>query len=156
MSLPNELKRLYKRGEGWRELFDALAAYEKRTTMLSAERAVQISGLAQETIIGGMKELDRLGVGEFKFGRRGGKTRLVWDYSPRSVGRVAQGKQEELESYAEGEGMVDDDASEEAADTPVLTGSVAMPTPILIEQAKRSLAVQLGVAPEQIEIIVRY
>ena len=156
MSLPSELKKLYKRGEGWRELFDALAGYEKRTTELSAERAVQISGLAQETIIGGMKELDRLEVGEFKFGRRGSKTRLIWGYSPRSVGRVAQGKQEELESYTDGEDVVDDEASEDAADAPVLTDSGPVSIPALIEQAKRSLAAQLGVAAEQIEIVIRY
>jgi len=151
MSLPIELNRRYKEGKGWRELFDALASYQKPMKELTAERGAEISGLAYETVVTGMKELSQLGVGEFKFGRRGGKTRIEWGYSPGSIGRVAQGRQETLDAYAETEGEED-----EAENEPVTALADPISVPALIERAKRSLAEQLGVATERIDIIIRY
>ena len=153
MSLPDELKRLYREGGGWREFFDALSVYQKPTQSLSVERASEISGLAHETILAGMRQLAELKIGNFKFGRRGGKTRLEWRYSPGSVGRVAQGKQDELEAYAdEGE----DEALQEATDLPPPAAGAPLSTIALIAEAKRALAVQLGIAPERIDIVIRY
>lgn len=151
MSLPDDLQRLYKQGKGWRELFDALASYQKPMRELTAERGAETSGLAYETVVTGMRELSRLGVGEFKFGRRGGKTRIVWSYSPGSVGRVAQGRQDRLEAYVDTEGGV-----EEAEDERIAAPVDPTSAPALIERAKRSLAEQLGVASEQIDIIIRF
>lgn len=151
MSLPDDLQSLYKQGKGWRELFDALASYQKPMMELTAERGAEVSGLAYETVVTGMRELSQLGIGEFKFGRRGGKTRIVWSYSPGSVGRTAQGRQDRLEAYAEMQGE-----EVKAEDEPITAHADAKSVPALIERAKRSLADQLGVAAEQVYIIVRY
>ena len=152
MSLPIELKRLYKKGGGWRDLFDALAGYQKPMRELTAERASEISELAYETVVSGMKELAQLGVGEFRFGRRGGKTRIEWSYSPGSVGRVAQGRQDTLEAYAETE----EEEADKAEDEPVTPPAAPLSVSSLIESAKRSLAAQLGVEPDRIDITIRY
>ncbi len=92
MSIPDELKQLYSQGLGWHEFFEALAKYQRPMAEITADRGVEISGLSYETIVTGLKQLAEIKVGSFKYGRRGGKTRLVWSYSPGSVGRVAQGK----------------------------------------------------------------
>lgn len=159
MTLNQELRKRYKQGGGWREFFDMLSTYTNRVGATTAENAAKYTGLAYETIVMLMRDLDELGVGEFKFGRRGGKTRLIWNYSPASVGEVACGKKAELDPYPDAAARrgdevatmtFDDDSDDEAVREPRHSLSE------MVENAKRELADQLGVQPEQIEIVIKH
>lgn len=152
MSTVDELRVLYKQGMGWKEFFDSIASYQKPMAELTAERAVEKSGLAHETIVTGFKQLAELEIGEFKYGRRGGKTRILWNYSPGSVGRVAQGLQNELESYSEDEQVVLDEPDPEADEGELTAARMS----VMIEQAKQRLAQQLGIDAKRIEIAIRW
>ena len=44
-----------------------------------------------------LKELERLGCGEFKAGRKGFESRFEWHVSSKSVGQVAAGEEAEIE-----------------------------------------------------------
>ena len=152
MSTADELRSLYKQGMGWKEFFDSIASYQRPVPVLTAERAVEKSGLAHETIVAGFKQLAELEIGEFKYGRRGGKTRILWKYSPGSVGRVAQGVQSDLESYSDNDEELDDDTDVEAGETP----TSITPVSAMIERAKQRIAEQLQVDIDQIEIVIRW
>lgn len=152
MSAVDELRKLYKQGMGWKEFFDSIASYQRPMPELTAERAVEKSGLAHETIVAGFKQLAELDIGEFKYGRRGGKTRMIWNYSPGSVGRVAQGVQNELESYSDDEEVMLDEPDFEADEGELTAARMSA----LIEQAKQRLAEQLGIEPKRIEIAIRW
>ena len=160
MKVEPELRALYKKGGGWREFFDLLSSYTNRRSQLSAENAEQYSGLAYETVVGFLKQLAALGVGTFRFGRHGKKTRIIWKYSPRSVGEVAQGKRAELEAYSpDGEAEGPDDPAEPSDDEPDEPPKPAAPQASLsqlIQAAKRDLAAKLGIEPEKIEITIRH
>ena len=152
MSTVDEIRSLYKQGMGWKEFFDSIASYQRPMPELTAERAVEKSGLAHETIVTGFKQLAELKIGEFKYGRRGGKTRIIWKYSPGSVGRVAQGLQSDLESYSEDDEESLDEPDAEANESATPIGSVSA----LIERAKQRLAQQLDIDMDQIEIVIRW
>jgi hypothetical protein len=149
MSLQDALRDLYRTGEGWREFFEMLSTYTNRRSVLNAENAANHTKLAHETIVEFLRHLARLEIGKFKFGRRGAKTRIIWNFSPRSVGDVAQGKAAVLERYVEGD---DDEA-------PAIESPLALPAktsivdfPAIIEEAKSALAARLGISPDQVNI----
>ena len=105
------------------------------------------------TIVKFLKELDEIGIGDFKYGRRGAKTRIVWKFSPRSVGDVAQGKSSQLEGY------------DEAADSApyfaqqLYEGSGAKGEAgwaSLIAEAKSDLAAKMNISPERITITIAW
>ena len=152
MSTVEELRGLYKQGLGWKEFFDSIASYQRPVTELTAELAAKKSGLAHDTIVTGFKQLAELKIGDFRYGRRGGKTRIIWKYSPGSVGRVAQGVQSDLEGYSENDEELVDDTD---AETNEEARAVA-PVSALIDQAKRRLAQQLSIDTDQIEIVIRW
>ena len=152
MALADDLRSLNNEGGGWKEFFAALAGYVNRVTETTAERAAEQTGLGYDTIISGMKKLAELKIGEFKYGRHRKKSRIIWRYSPSSVGRVAQGKQDLLDCYE------DDNLSHQAVEKnlPGQPNEIARTPAVMIEETKRTLAAQLGVNPEQIDIVVRY
>jgi hypothetical protein len=151
MSSIEILRDLYNKGQGRRELFDMLATYTNRRTELLVERAMDSTGLGYETVVKILRELEHHGIGKFKLGRKGGQTRLVWYYSPRSVGEAAQGVSAELDAY-NGDDSVDVGRPRLPPDQPH-----AAPPPdshSLIAQAKRDLAAKMRISPDQITITV--
>jgi hypothetical protein len=151
MTLVDALRDLYKKGQGRSELFEGFATYTNRRTELLVERAIEYTGLSYDTIVTLFRELDELGIGTFKLGRKGAKTRLVWNYSPRSVGEAARGDSDQLESYNGDEAIELSNSSpqhdREHADS-------MLDIPVLIAQAKRDLAAKLKISPDEITITV--
>jgi hypothetical protein len=153
MAVQDDLRDLHSKGGGWREFFEMLSTYTNRRSDIQALRAAKQVGLAYQTVVGFLKDLDALGVGKFKFGRRGGKTRLIWNFSPRSVGDVARGTATMLEPY-EAEGSDEESAIESPAPEPPKTAgpTVAM----MIAEAKNALAAKMGISPDQISISFKF
>jgi hypothetical protein len=150
MSLPQELRDLYKKGQGRRELFDAWSTYTNRISETPADRAMGLTGMSYEAVITLFKELDELGIGKFKLGRKGAKTRIVWHYAPRTVGDVAKGASNQLEAYFDDQGEEPpSEELEQSAEIPDVRDSHA-----LIAQAKKELAAKLRILPEHITITV--
>jgi hypothetical protein len=145
-----QLQALYNKGGGWHEFFEMLSTYTRRRTELNADKAAEHSGLALETVVGFLKELDNIGIGKFVLGRRGFKTRLIWNCSPRSVGDVARGRATELESY---EGPEETELAEGVRE-PGPRGDLQTEFAILIAEAKRDLAAKMGISPTQISITI--
>jgi len=150
MDLSRELRELYKKGQGRRELFDAWSTYTKRISETPADRAMGMTGMSYEAVIALFKELDAIGVGKFKLGRKGAKTRLIWNYAPRTVGEVAKGVSDQLEAY------FDDQSAETLVDEPEEPAeAVAVhDSHFWIAEAKKELAAKLRVLPEHISITV--
>ena len=128
-----------------------LATYTVRRPELSAEQAVSHTNLAYETIIFIFKELEDISVGRFVLGRRNHKTRIVWNYSPMSIGEVAQGRDTTLEA-------INDDYQDVAAEEPAgASNELSMDDyHRVIREAKVELARQLRLKPEQVEITIRH
>ena len=147
-----ELRRLYRSRQGKAAFFDMLATYTNRVSEISAENAATYTDLEYDMIVEIFRELEALKIGTFKVGRRGKPTRIVWNYSPKSVGEVASGAAMALDSYVDG-------ATEESEPTPtkaVTGGAPFKESQQIIEEAKRELAAKLGVAPAAISITIAF
>jgi hypothetical protein len=157
MDLSQELRDLYKKGQGRRELFDVWATYTKRISETPADRAMGLTGMSYDAVITLFKELDGLGIGTFKLGRKGGKTRIVWNYAPRTVGEAAKGVSNQLEAYFDEQSAEppseESERPSEAPEKPAEALAVH-DSHALIAQAKKDLAAKLRVLPEQITITV--
>lgn len=156
MPVQDALRNLYGMGGGRRQFFEMLSTYANRRTELPADRAAAQTGLGYDTIVEFLKELGHLKIGEFKLGRRGHSTRLIWHYSPRSVGDVAQGKAAALEGYKE------ESHEEESATGSQMLEPVAAPGPpgqsvaAMVVEAKNGLAARMGISPDQITITFEF
>lgn len=94
------LQQLYGSNPAARRLFDNFAARQKDRRVTPASRAAVLADTSHTEVVALLRELDELGAGEFKLGRRGSKTRIEWLYSQRSLGEVARGaaaKPEDIE-----------------------------------------------------------
>jgi hypothetical protein len=152
MPVQDALRNLYNMGGGRRQFFEMLSTYANRRTELPADRAAVQTGLDYDAIVEFLKELGHLKIGEFKLGRRGHSTRLIWHYSPRSVGDVAQGKAATLESYKE-ESHEEESASGSRLIEPVAaSGLPGQSVAAMIAEAKNALAFRMGISPDQITI----
>jgi hypothetical protein len=149
MDLSRELRELYTKGQGRRELFDALSGYTNRVAETPIDRAMSATGMSYDAVIALFKELEALGIGKFKLGRKGAKTRLVWNYAPRTVGSVAKGASDRLEAYFEDGGAAPISETMINQEPPQVYDSH-----YLIAEAKRELAAKLRISPEQITISV--
>lgn len=136
------VRELYGRNPQARQLFDWMADRQKDATATRIDHFVRVLGISRQAAVALAKALEEAGCGEFVVGRRGSPSRFAWGYSRISLGRVAAGETEEVESVSE--------PLSEDEDEPV-----SEETPLTISRAKELLANSLGVKPEQIEIQVR-
>ena len=88
------LRDLYKTNDAAKRLLDRFAERKNDANFTTAARAADLAGASHGEIIALFRELDRVGAGEFKVGRRGAASRMVWHYSVRSLGAAAQGTAE--------------------------------------------------------------
>jgi hypothetical protein len=152
MSIVDELRKRYARSREWKVLFDELATYTNRRTELPLEAAQRATGLDREALRPLLKDLGDLGVGTFRLGRHQRPTRLIWHFSPRSVGEVAKGQSSELESYTIGSDADPNAVEKLAAGGGKPSSAILGP----IAAAKRELAEAIGVRPDQIEITIKF
>lgn len=88
------LRDLYKANDAAKRLLDRFAERKNDANFTTAARAADLAGASHGEIIALFREFDRVGAGEFKVGRRGAASRMVWHYSVRSLGAAAQGTAE--------------------------------------------------------------
>lgn len=105
------LRKFYKENEAARWLLDHLARRERDWSSTSVDR--MLSNIAQDggdvsrgQLVEVMRELEGLGCGAFKVGRRGHASRFEWSVSLVSVGQFAAQEREDIEKLP-------DDASDE-------------------------------------------
>ena len=139
----DEIRGLYRSNELARRFFDHCAQRERDASETSIDRIAYRLDVSREAAIGLAQEFEEAGIGTFVVGRRGHKSRFVWDFSCISVGQVAAGESTFLE---EPDNAVDDTESVEI-DTPVQSSST-----LTIGQAKSLLSKSLGVPVEAIQI----
>lgn len=141
------IKRLYRSNELARRFFDHCAQRERDASETSIDRIAFRLDVSREAAIGLAQEFEEAGIGTFVVGRRGYKSRFVWDFSCISVGQVAAGESTSLE---EPDDAVDDTEGVETI-SPLPSGA-----PITITQAKNLLSESLGVPVEAIQITIQH
>ncbi len=142
----NSLKALYTQNEAAQRFLAWAADRQNDSTQTSIDYLAQKAGIDRRGAIEIAKELERLGLGEFVVGRRGGKSRIVWSASLKSIGRTAIGSAnsvETLDPELQDESRALDESGARSAE------------PLTIAEAKIRLAETFGVASDAIEITIR-
>lgn len=141
------IRALYRTDEIAKRFLDQCAVRERDATATSAERMANRLGISREEGVGLAQRLAEAGCGEFVVGRRGYKSRLVWDFSCISIGQAAAGETSHLEKVEDAEPDSDDDHAQEVVSAPK--------SAFTIQDAKTALAASLGIPESSIEIIIR-
>jgi hypothetical protein len=141
-----ELRAMFRGDTAAKALFEWAAARKNDASETSIAYLAQKAGTSEANATKLARRLDELGCGDYIVGRRGGTSRIVWAVSLKSIGKAAQSDQGEA-------------AVLEPKDPDLVAESVedrgGGDTPLTIAQAKKRLALALGVSPESIEIVVR-
>ena len=95
--LVDSLRALYKENPVAKRFFDHLAdsKNDRRETTAAMAAAKTNASYGEITLL--FKTLQNIRVGDFKYGRKGHETRIVWLYGLRNVGAVARGLVGQLE-----------------------------------------------------------
>lgn len=141
------VRALYAADSLAKKLFDWTASLRKDATETSLERLISVLDISRKSAVELAQKLEGAGCGHFIVGRRGARSRFKWSYSRVSLGRVAAGETAEIEPVSTNLATLATEAEEEAA--------LSDAKPLTIASAKASLALSLGVQPEQIEITVK-
>jgi hypothetical protein len=141
------VRALYKGDEVARRLFDWCAERERDASETSVDRLTHVLGISREEAVGLCQRLAEAGCGLFVVGRRGYKSRFAWGYSCISLGQVAAGETSELEEPENPLPESEEDAVASEASAPAPRMNIA--------DAKRALALGLGVPESAIEIHIR-
>jgi len=110
-----ELQTLYGASDEAKAVLDHFANRERNQSTSTVRRllvTLKNDGVAMSRgqLVRVLKELDELGCGDFKAGRKGHESRFLWNVSSRSVGQVAAGEDGDIDEVsAEAEEMDDDD-----------------------------------------------
>jgi hypothetical protein len=144
-NIKEDLHKLAGQSPSARAFFEWLAARERDSSQTTTDRICGKVGITKDEALTLMKRLNEIGVADLKWGRRGAKTRLEWNYSCSSVGEVAL---EPLKSLHRNDDTHDDDDFK-------IESSAVKSEILTIRRAKELLAVSLGVKESDIEIIVR-
>jgi hypothetical protein len=141
-----ELRTMFRDDPAARALFEWAAARKNDASETSIAYLAQRAETTEANATKLARRLDELGCGEYIVGRRGGTSRIVWDYSLKSIGKAAKSHQGES-------AVLEPKDPDLAAESVEDRGSAE--APLTIAQAKKRLAIALGVSPESIEIVVR-
>lgn len=108
--LINKLHEMYDDDEVARELFDSFAKRQRDVEETTVENAARLCRREYSEVRPVLQQIAQTGAGTFRIGRRGSKSRIIWEYSLKSIGRAARGEGELQpmdEAHAESE--CDDD-----------------------------------------------
>ncbi|MGH7708984.1 MAG: hypothetical protein ACREM6_13845 [Vulcanimicrobiaceae bacterium] len=145
------LRDLFEEDPAAREFLKWASERQNDAARTSIDRLEQKAGVDRRKAIELAKQFDRLGCGRYIIGRRGAPSRIEWEFSLKSIGRAAVGEAGTLET-------VDPELVTESADLVDLKKEDAVPAGsdgLSIAEAKRRLAITLGVKSEAIEITIR-
>ncbi len=150
-SMNEGLRDLFEEDAGAREFLKWASERQNDAARTSIDRLEQKAGIDRRKAIELAKRFDQLGCGRYVIGRRGAPSRIEWEFSLKSIGHAAVGETSSLES-------VDPELVAESADLADLKREDSAP-PVFdglsIAEAKRRLAITLGVKPEAIDITIR-
>lgn len=146
-SLVRKITGLYSKKPEARLLFDAFAQRERDASYTTIARLEKVTSLDRAEAIEFAKELADAGCGKYVVGRRGGVSRIEWDYSCISLGKAASGKTESLDKV--------DKNSPADAEPGELPGDISPKLKLTIAQAKEVLARSLDIPIESIEITIK-
>ena len=146
-------QKLYKDSALARALFDALAQRQRDATATNIDLLSKLLNVSRGDALTLARAVDATGAAGLYLGRRGGKTRLVWNFSCVSIGRAAAGEGLELDAPENPISEEDEEANEQASQ--VVAGLAPMPATLTIREAKRLLSASLGVDEADIEITIK-
>ncbi|WP_155992609.1 hypothetical protein [Acidocella facilis] len=159
----NDLRELYQSSPAAAAVLNWAANRTNDSLETSIDRLAVKADIERGPAIWVAKQLQEIGCGTFVVGRKGARSRFVWEYSLKSVGLAAQGNTTVLSG-------VDPEAVEDGRDQTASARHIdeemdeALPEddthfspsePLTIAKAKALLAISLGVSKESIEIIIR-
>ena len=152
-STVNALRSIYSNSFGAKAFFDWASLRQKSASMTTIDAIERKSGMDRASCISFAKNLAEIGCGKFVIGRRGSKTRFVWHYGLKSIARAAVGQSEMLEPLnTDLASEIQDDNTDESG---LNSTSFDANDALSISEAKRRLAISLGVTVESIEITIR-
>ena len=102
------LQRLYADSITARSLLDWFSTRERGAKSTKVDRAETVTGQYYYDIITVFKEMDKIGIGTFKVGRKGHDSRMEWDFDIISIGKIAKGDWGTLEPVSRD--AIDDEA----------------------------------------------
>jgi len=91
------LRKLYRDNAAAKRLLDWAAGRTNDAAQTTIERLAWKADLDRKDAVKLARELEDIGCGEFIVGRRGGKTRIAWSFSLKSIGEAAANRSERLE-----------------------------------------------------------
>ena len=139
------LRKMFATDDAARKFFLWAANRQNDATQTSIDYLAAKAGADRKRALEIAKELEELGCGTFMVGRRGAKSRIIWDASLKSIGSAAAGTSPEVQSLD----------PELKAETNDLKDESGQGLSLTIPEAKKRLAETLGITPNAIEIIVR-
>lgn len=144
------LRSLCLKSQGFVEVFRWAASRTNDARETNLDRIVQQAKIDRRMAVKFARALEELGCGNFIEGRRGAKSRIKWNYSLKSIGKAAQGQGDSLLEIASdtADDLVDQRPDSKTRD-PAVEGALT------ISEAKRRLALALGVSSDAIEITIR-
>ena len=146
-------QRLYQENPIARRLFDSLALRQRDATSTNIDLLSRQLNISRGDALSLARAVGKTGAAVLYLGRRGSKTRLVWEFSCISIGRAASGEGSELEAPENPISEEDEEATEKAVQ--VATGNAPVPNHLTIREAKRLLSASLGVDEADIEITIK-
>ena len=147
-----KVQKLYQSNQTAQRFFDGLALRLRDATATNVDLMARSLGISRGDAVSLGRAIHDTGAAELFLGRRGGKTRLVWEYSCISIGKAASGESSDLEAP---ENPMTDDEEEATESALQAVGSGVANPRFSIKDAKRMLSEALGVDESSIEIVIK-
>lgn len=147
------LENFCKSDECAAALFDWAAKRKKDANFTNIERLSWLTNWEEREIRRVAQALQDEGFCRFIPGRKGHKSRIEWYYSIRSMAQIALGEPVELSEI--GPDVIDE--IEDVQPAPLLHAPTVFDEgmALTIPQAKRAIALSLGIDPDKIEISIK-
>jgi hypothetical protein len=109
----SQLRKLYGAGDEAKAVLDHFSKRERNQKTSTVRRLlVNLANdgvaMSRGQLVYVFKELEKLGCGDFKAGRKGHESRFLWNVSSKSVGQVAAGEDAEIEEVSAEAEEIDD------------------------------------------------
>lgn len=90
-AVSDQLKALVATNETVANLLNIFSTRKRDVRETTVEYGAKLADVEYNEMLAAMRALAAAGAGEFKVGRRGGNSRIEWDYSIRSLAAAAMG-----------------------------------------------------------------
>lgn len=150
------IRSLYLKDTFARKFFDRASERANDVAETNVERVALMAGgtLSRKQAVDLARAICDAGCGQFIIGRKGGKSRIHWKYSIKSVGDAARGRTESLNKL-DPDVQADADGVKNSYEIISPPFEAKDPLKLTISEAKNALALSLGVSPNAIEITIK-